>query len=110
MPRVIVLDNLSQDGLALLEAAGNIEHEVRTGLAEERIEVIIQDDGVGIPAAALSKIFDLFHTSKPAGKGSGLGLAIVHDIIKRLGGEIHVASEEGQWTRFTLILPLETPA
>jgi len=60
MPRVIVLDNLSQDGLALLESAGNIEYEVRTGLSGEDLRGALAEfdgaicrSGVKITAAAL---------------------------------------------------------
>lgn len=80
--------------------------EITTRQRDNWYEIAIEDTGIGIPKQALDKIFDLFHTSKPTGKGTGLGLAIVRDIMNRLGGEIHVASEEGHWTRFTISLPL----
>jgi two-component system NtrC family sensor kinase len=82
---------------------------IQTRLAAGGVEVVVEDNGVGIPEAARGKIFDLFHTSKPAGKGTGLGLAIVHNICKKLGYEVEVASEEGLWTRFTLLVPLTLP-
>lgn len=72
------------------------------------VAVTVQDNGVGIPEANLGQIFDLFYTSKPAGKGTGLGLSIVHNILKKLGGEIRVESEPGVGTSFTLILPLHS--
>jgi signal transduction histidine kinase len=72
--------------------------------------VTIQDNGTGIAPEDREKIFDLFHTTKPTGKGTGLGLSIVHDIIHRLGGQVRVASEPGQWTRFVVEIPLTPPA
>ncbi len=84
--------------------------EITTNISLSAITVRIQDNGVGIPAEDRDKIFNLFHTTKPAGHGTGLGLAIVHDILYRLGGTIRVASEPGQWTRFLVELPLEPPA
>lgn len=84
--------------------------ELKAALAGGAIEVAIKDNGVGIPDAALSGIFDLFQTSKPAGKGTGLGLAIVHDITKRLGCKIAVASAVGEWTTFTLTVPVREAA
>ncbi len=77
---------------------------------EDGVTIAVRDNGVGIPAEALDKIFDLFQTSKPVGKGTGLGLAIVHDITGRLGGDIRVESEFGEWTSFTLWLPVAVPA
>ena len=75
----------------------------------DAVRVSIKDNGVGIPENALGDIFDLFHTSKPAGKGTGLGLAIVHDILKRLGNNIEVTSQLDEWTCFTLTIPVNTP-
>lgn len=69
----------------------------------------IQDNGVGIPKDQVEKIFNLFHTTKPAGKGTGLGLSIVYDILHRLGGTVRVSSEPGQWTRFVVELPRVPP-
>jgi len=103
-----VFVNLLKNAFEAVEEKGE-EHgvvEISTQLRNSWYEIVIADTGVGIPQEALGKIFDLFHTSKPVGKGTGLGLAIVHDLIKQLGGEIHVASEVGQWTRFTLLLPI----
>jgi signal transduction histidine kinase len=52
------------------------------------------------------KMFNPFFTTKPAGEGTGLGLSMAHDIIvKQHGGRIDVATEVGQFTEFTIILP-----
>jgi len=83
--------------------------ELATNVDEKSVTVTIQDNGVGIPKADQEKIFNLFHTTKPAGKGTGLGLSIVHDILYRLGGSIRVASEPGQWSRFVVQVPLSPP-
>jgi PAS domain S-box-containing protein len=83
--------------------------EVTTHHDGERIIVSIEDNGVGIPEKDQEKIFNLFHTTKPAGKGTGLGLSIVHDILHRLGGNIRVASVPGKWTRFLVELPMTAP-
>ena len=83
--------------------------EILTTLDDNHIRVSIEDNGVGIPKADQEKIFNLFHTTKPAGKGTGLGLSIVHDILHQLGGSVRVASEPGQWTRFVVEIPLVPP-
>jgi two-component system NtrC family sensor kinase len=83
--------------------------ELITHLDGERIIISIEDNGVGIPEKDQEKIFNLFHTTKPAGKGTGLGLSIVHDILHRLGGHIRVASVPGKWSRFLVELPLKAP-
>jgi len=65
--------------------------------------IIVADDGPGIPADQLARIFDPFYTTK--NKGTGLGLATCHAIIAEHGGHIDVASAPGEGTRMTVSLP-----
>lgn len=65
----------------------------------------ITDTGIGIPQAALNRIFDPFYTTKLPGEGTGLGLSISYGIIKEHEGTIEVESRVGEGTTFTLILP-----
>lgn len=67
--------------------------------------VEIEDTGVGIPAAALSHIFEPFYTTKRGGKGTGLGLAIAARIVDAHHGTIDVCSQEGRGAVFTIRLP-----
>jgi signal transduction histidine kinase len=69
------------------------------------VEVQVTDDGCGIPAENLNKVFAPFFTTKPEGKGSGLGLAICRAIVERLRGNLSVTSEAGCGTSFTVRLP-----
>jgi two-component system, NtrC family, sensor kinase len=70
------------------------------------VEIRIRDNGTGIPAEVQEKMFNPFFTTKPAGEGTGLGLSMTHDIIvKQHGGRIDVATEPGQFTEFTIVLP-----
>jgi signal transduction histidine kinase len=63
----------------------------------------VRDSGHGIPAERLGHLFEPFYTTKK--DGSGLGLYVCHDIVKRHGGSISVASEPGRGTTFTVELP-----
>ena len=63
----------------------------------------IEDQGCGIPADQVKKIFDPFHTTKD--NGVGLGLATVYRIVQQMGGTIDVNSEEGRGTQFSVYLP-----
>jgi two-component system NtrC family sensor kinase len=83
--------------------------DIMTSMDGQNLLVTIQDNGVGIAKENFEKIFNLFHTTKPAGQGTGLGLSIVHDIVYRLGGNVRVASEPGQYCRFVVELPLSPP-
>ncbi|OGQ96008.1 MAG: hypothetical protein A2284_13800 [Deltaproteobacteria bacterium RIFOXYA12_FULL_61_11] len=72
------------------------------------VSICIEDDGVGIPKEHLKSIFEPFFTTKEK-HGTGLGLSITYGIVEKLGGKIHVESEHGKWTRFTVLLPLTAP-
>ncbi len=75
-------------------------------------EVAVRDEGVGIPAPELARIFDRFYrASNVAGHiaGSGIGLAGAKQIVEQLGGTISVESTEGAGSTFTLRLPLARP-
>lgn len=76
----------------------------------DMVELIVEDDGVGIPDEHQNRIFDPFFTTKLGAGGSGLGMHIVHNIVTGiLGGKIRVWSQVGKGTRFVLTLPLSVP-
>ncbi|MBM3301037.1 MAG: GHKL domain-containing protein, partial [Deltaproteobacteria bacterium] len=69
---------------------------------QDRLHIVVEDTGCGIPREDQDKLFDPFFSTKK--KGTGLGLAIVKSIIESHGGEIEVESEQGVGTRFAVIL------
>jgi signal transduction histidine kinase len=70
------------------------------------VEILIRDNGTGIPDDVKAKIFNPFFTTKPSGEGTGLGLSMSHDIIvKQHGGTIEVETELGLFTQFKIVLP-----
>ncbi|GAA4430689.1 hypothetical protein GCM10023188_17570 [Pontibacter saemangeumensis] len=82
------------------------EVKVTTHRLDGRIEIRIRDNGTGILEHVKNKVFQPFFTTKPTGQGTGLGLSLSYDIItKGHGGELSVATEEGEWTEFTVVLP-----
>jgi PAS domain S-box-containing protein len=80
--------------------------ELKTSRAGPNMEIMIFDNGTGIPKEDQEKIFDLFYTTKPPGKGTGLGIPICRNIVKKLSGEISVESQEGTGTTFTVSIPV----
>jgi PAS domain S-box-containing protein len=80
---------------------------ISTRLVGEEVELIFQDNGIGIAAPILKKVFDPFFTTKEIGKGTGQGLAICHDVItKKHHGRLTVSSEEDSGATFNIRLPL----
>jgi signal transduction histidine kinase len=99
----------------LNNAAQAIEHDkgriiVRAQVMGPRLLILVEDNGKGIPAENVERIFDPFYTTKPIGQGTGLGLAIAHQIVTQHRGLIRVASKPGSGTRFVVALPLDTKA
>ncbi len=80
--------------------------EIRTSKPGTNVEIVISDNGTGIPDEDREKIFDLFYTTKPTGKGTGLGMPICQNIVNKLGGDIIFESRVGEGTTFTVRLPV----
>jgi two-component system NtrC family sensor kinase len=66
------------------------------------VEVIVSDNGNGIPQNIVDKIFQPFFTTKPTGQGTGLGLSLSYDIVKAHSGDIKVETKESEGTTFTI--------
>lgn len=77
---------------------------------QDKVKIIVKDDGIGIPSDKLKRIFDRFYRvdTLPKGKFPGLGLFIVSEIVRQHHGHVGVDSEEGQGTSFWFTLPIET--
>jgi two-component system cell cycle sensor histidine kinase/response regulator CckA len=67
--------------------------------------LIVSDNGIGMDAEILDRVFDPYFTTKDFGEGTGIGMAVVHGIVERHGGSIAVDSKPGQGTTFTILLP-----
>ena len=85
--------------------------KVTTREVPHAVEIVIRDNGVGIPVEHRERLFQPFFTTKPTGEGTGLGLSISYDIVtQQHGGAITVDSEPRQFTEFTITLPRRRPA
>jgi two-component system NtrC family sensor kinase len=82
---------------------------VRTGRNHNHPDEVlleIEDNGIGIPRAQQSKIFEPFYTTKPPGRGTGLGLSICYGIVEDHRGRIEVDSQPGRGSTFRVFLPV----
>lgn len=80
--------------------------KVSTKNLGDKIEIRVKDNGNGIPAKVMDKIFQPFFTTKPTGQGTGLGLSMSYDIIKSHGGELKAETREGEGSEFIIKLPV----
>lgn len=78
---------------------------VETRREGEKVLIVVEDSGPGIPEDIRSRIFEPFFTTKPPGRGTGLGLFVVHQLVTEAGGEIRVLDRSGGGTRFEILLP-----
>jgi two-component system, NtrC family, sensor kinase len=79
---------------------------VSTKKCDDKVQIIVRDNGNGIPQNIVDKIFQPFFTTKPTGSGTGLGLSLSYDIIKAHGGTLKVESKENEESEFIIQLPI----
>lgn len=96
-----MLTNLILNALHALPQGGKVQ--VKTRQLKTAVQIMISDNGIGIPKERQPLIFDPHFTTNP--KGNGLGLAVVHRMVEAHGGKIRVKSKEGVGTQFTISFP-----
>lgn len=86
---------------------GSDESEVMIKISVDHLcaDITFADNGIGIKADSLNRIFEMFYRATDQSEGSGIGLYIVRNAVEKLGGQIKVASSPGQGTRFHILLP-----
>ncbi len=72
---------------------------------DDKVSVVVEDNGPGVAAADAPHIFDPFYSTKAIGAGTGLGLAVVYGMVRDVGGEIAVEHSDLGGARFVVILP-----
>ena len=104
--RQILINLLSN--AAKFTGAGSID--VRASVDGGALRFVVADTGIGIPEEALESIFDEFKqaSTTATGKGTGLGLPITRATAQLLGGSVHVASQVGKGSTFTVTIPANT--
>ncbi len=115
LPELIYLDRDMWEKIVLNLLSNAFKHtfegeiQVITRWQNERVELLVQDTGIGIPSDQLPHLFERFHQVPHARsrthEGSGIGLALVHELVKLHGGRITVESVVDQGTLFTVSIP-----
>ena len=99
-----ILTNLVEN--AVLTSEGPVEVRITTERRDHSGVITISDDGPGMEPAVLERAFDPFFTTRLDRGGTGLGLSVVHGLVKDLGGDIEIASDEGEGVCVEIALPL----
>ena len=99
-----VFVNLISNAVQAMDGKGRLT--LATSESRDAVTASVSDTGSGIPKSVMGKIFDPFFTTKDPGKGTGLGLSIAYKIVSKYGGTIHVESEEGKGSKFTIQFPV----
>ncbi len=94
---------------AVLDPTHRGEIRLRTEVADGGVRVTVVDNGCGMAADVLPRIFDPFYTTKEVGVGTGLGLSTSYNLVERHGGRLDVESIEGQGASFIVWVPIEAP-
>ncbi len=101
-----VLDNAAQALRDDESGDGKGRVLVQSQVQGGSVQIIIQDNGCGIPEANRGRIFDAFYTTRAVGSGTGLGLTVARDTVRAHGGDLTIHSRAGAGTRVTLTLPV----
>jgi signal transduction histidine kinase len=99
------ISNLLQNARDASSDGGAIHISTRF-LEDESIEITVRDEGAGIPADKLERIFEAYYTTKS--RGSGLGLAVVKHNAELYAGSVRAESTLGKGSAFTLLFPSKT--
>lgn len=94
------------NALEAVGEGGRVTVSVGSGRTPDRCVVTVGDDGPGIDAATLRRVFDPFFSGREAGRGAGLGLSKAWRFLEANGGAIEIESRAGRGTRVTITLPL----
>ncbi|MEX2528269.1 MAG: PAS domain-containing protein [Gemmatimonadota bacterium] len=90
----------------LARGAWNVDGSENGELEGRYVSVTVEDDGVGIPAELIARVFDPFFTTAEVGTASGLGLSMVQGFVRQSEGEVTLESQPGQGSRVTLYFPV----
>lgn len=101
-----VFMNVLSNAIQAIKNQGEIVITTRTA-KNNRVEISIRDNGVGMSAETREKLFDPFFTTKDVNQGTGLGMSITYGIIEKHGGDISVKSQLGKGTEFIISLPVK---
>jgi len=91
---------------AIAETENDGEILIRGTAENGQLKLLIKDNGIGLRTEDISRVFDLFFTTKEVGEGTGLGLSIAHNVIQNHGGSLRLSGAPGKGAEVEILLPL----
>lgn len=104
-----VFEQIFQNAIEAMERWPNKKLQVSLKCLPEQVHISVKDSGVGIAKDLQAKVMDPFFTTKHHGGHSGLGLSLCLGLVKEMGGELQIISEENAGTEVLISLPIESP-
>lgn len=101
-----VFMNILDNAVGAIKETGDVWIRINPDEMYKNLVIEIEDNGAGMDAETVNKVFNPFFTTKPVGQGTGLGLSITYKIIKNHQGDIKCESELGKGTKFIITLPI----
>ncbi|HEX8040887.1 MAG TPA: HAMP domain-containing sensor histidine kinase, partial [Chryseosolibacter sp.] len=102
----VILNNLVSNAIKYRDPAkGECVLDVTADITPARLELVVSDNGIGIPRIHVPRIFEMFFRATEKGDGAGLGLYIVRETVEKLEGTVTVQSKNGEGTSFSITLP-----
>jgi signal transduction histidine kinase len=104
--------NLVSNAAEVLKNSDQMNRRIAVGtrIKDGQIQVVVEDNGPGIPDELQEKVFEPFFTTRDVGEGIGLGLSVAFAIAREHGGDLLLDSEEGKGAAFTISIPLPDEA
>ncbi len=102
-----VFMNILDNAVGAIKEHGDIWIRMKKDDENKKVVIEIEDNGVGMNAETMDKVFNPFFTTKPVGQGTGLGMSITYKIIKNHQGDIRCESKEGVGSKFIVTLPIQ---
>lgn len=100
-----VFVNLITNACNAVDEDGGVVSVRTRRYGNDQVQIVVEDDGIGITEGDLEQVFEPFFSTRRKGKGTGLGLSIVKNIVEQHQGQIEIQSEPGDHTTVSIILP-----
>ncbi|HEY8936762.1 MAG TPA: ATP-binding protein [Cyclobacteriaceae bacterium] len=105
--RIIFTNLISNAILYRDKAKAENKLDIRVDVRKKNVNIIVEDNGLGIEAEFLPRVFDMFFRASLKSEGAGLGLFITKEMVNKLGGDITIESTAGKGTQCKIKLPLQ---